>query len=96
MYDIAEIASEEDILYGIRLYLAMDEQNGAENIEIGEVQTLSTEGQEIYYVLSSFESKGNVNKKCDAWVLLEDDYMLNCTIGQDDADIVKEAVENSG
>lgn len=83
MYDISEIVPEEDILYGVRLNRVMDEQNGAENTEVGEIQTLSAEGRDIYYVISSSQKDGVRDEHCDAWVMLDDKYMLNCAIGQD-------------
>lgn len=83
-YDISQISSEEDILYSIRLSLAMSEQNGAEDVEMGEIQTLKTGGWEIHYVVSVYKKDGHMVRKCNSWILLDDTYMLSCNISEDD------------
>lgn len=84
VYDISGISPEEDILYSVRLSLAMSEQNGAEDVELGEIQTLKADGQEIHYIVSTYKSNGHMTRKCNSWILLDDTYMLSCNITGDD------------
>lgn len=84
MYDISEILPEEDIMHNINLSLAMSIQNGAENMEIGEIQSINADGWEINYVLATFKSNGKEHRDCTSWAKLDDTYMVSCGIGDSD------------
>ncbi len=86
VYDIYENASEDDILYGIRMNLAMSEQNGAENIVMGEIQMLEAAGQKINYVVSAYKrNDGSGVRRCDSWIVLDDTYKLSCVAQDEDS-----------
>lgn len=86
VYNIYEDATEEDILYSIRLDLAMSEKNGAADIVMGETQTLEAAGQEIRYVISAYKKEdGTLVKSCESWTALDDTNKLSCTLKDEDS-----------
>lgn len=84
IYDISENITEEDILKDVELSLAMSAQNGAENIEIGEIQSITADGWEIQYIIATFTSNGNKRRDCTSWAKINDTYVLSCRIGDSD------------
>ena len=84
MYDISENMSEEDILRNINLSLAMSVQNGAEDMEIGEIRSMTVGEWEINYVTATFKSNGNEHRDCTSWAKIDDTYMVSCGIGDCD------------
>ena len=84
IYDISDNMPEEDILYNINLTLAMSVQNGAENMEIGEIQSIVVDEWEISYVTATFKSNGNERRDCTSWAKIDDTYMVSCSIGDSD------------
>ena len=86
VYNIYEDATEEDILYGIRLDLAMSEKNGAADIVMGEIQTLEAAGQEISYVISTYKrDDGTLVRSCESWAVLDDTNKLSCMLKDEDS-----------
>lgn len=84
MYDISENMSEEDILRNINLSLAMSVQNGAEDMEIGEIKSMTVGEWEINYVTATFKSNGNEHRDCTSWAKIDNTYMVSCGIGDCD------------